>query len=346
MTITNGYIVDDVGGGIVDDGALSLDDVIVSHSAVVQSNPALSEPYGGGIYSGGSLTMTNSQVFDNVAFSRGAGICILEGTTTHLTKVLIESNSISGTGGNGGGIYLESKSGEPSILTLDQVTLSYNNAEADGGGLYAQPYATVTINNSTINSNTAPSYGAGIYSDQNTTLNMTNDTVTWNMASGGYAGGIFIYGSATLTNVTVAGNSAYIVGGVQNYGSGVVNLSNTIISGNTASASSPDCAGTLNSLDYNLIQNDTTCIISGTTTHYKAGVSANLATLAMNGGPTATMALLPGSPAIDAGNDAVCAAAPVGGLDQRGIARPKGFHCDMGAYEAILFLIKLPLVIR
>jgi hypothetical protein len=58
--------------------------------------------------------------------------------------------------------------------------------------------------------------------------------------------------------------------------------------------------------------------------------------LADNGGPTPTLALAAGSPAIDAGDDVVCAADPVNGLDQRGVVRPQGTHCDIGAYELIV----------
>ena len=54
-----------------------------------------------------------------------------------------------------------------------------------------------------------------------------------------------------------------------------------------------------------------------------------LGALADNGGPTLTHALLTGSPAIDAGNDAACPA-----TDQRGVTRPQGAHCDIGSYEA------------
>jgi hypothetical protein len=60
-----------------------------------------------------------------------------------------------------------------------------------------------------------------------------------------------------------------------------------------------------------------------------------LGMLGSNGVPTQTIPLLAGSPAIDAGSDAVCAAAPVSGKDQRGIARPYGAHCDIGASEAL-----------
>jgi hypothetical protein len=57
--------------------------------------------------------------------------------------------------------------------------------------------------------------------------------------------------------------------------------------------------------------------------------------LANNVGPTQTIALPAGSAAIDEGNDAVCAAAPVYGVDQRGVTRPQGPRCDIGAYELI-----------
>jgi len=55
---------------------------------------------------------------------------------------------------------------------------------------------------------------------------------------------------------------------------------------------------------------------------------------------------LAGSPAINAGDDATCAAAPVSGLDQRGIIRPQGVHCDIGAYEKVQFTIFLPMIYR
>ena len=61
------------------------------------------------------------------------------------------------------------------------------------------------------------------------------------------------------------------------------------------------------------------------------------------------MALGPGSAAIDAANDAICAAPPVNNRDQRGIARPQGPHCDIGAYEATLQPITrvfLPMIVR
>ena len=67
------------------------------------------------------------------------------------------------------------------------------------------------------------------------------------------------------------------------------------------------------------------------------GINGNpvLGPLQNNGGPTQTMARGAGSAARDAANDAICAAPPVDNLDQRGIARPQGPHCDIGAVEQI-----------
>ena len=109
-------------------------------------------------------------------------------------------------------------------------------------------------------------------------------------------------------------------------------LENSILAGNTSAVGTgtngTDCQGTINSLDYNLIQNTSYCTLTGTTTHNLTGVSADLGPLANNGGPTQSMSLLLGSPAIDAGNNGTCVT-----NDQRGYLRPVGGTCDMGASE-------------
>ena len=99
---------------------------------------------------------------------------------------------------------------------------------------------------------------------------------------------------------------------------------------NTIIANSPtggNCSGTITDGGGNLSYPDTTC----------PGINGDplLGPLQNNVGPTETMQLSPGSAAIDAGNDAICAAAPVNNLDQRGIARPWGTHCDIGAVEQV-----------
>ena len=132
--------------------------------------------------------------------------------------------------------------------------------------------------------------------------------------------------------------------GIRQAGPGILSMENSLLAGNSSPGPTPDdCFGTIQSLDYNLIQSTAGCIINGTTTHNITGVSPQLAALAQNGGPTQSMALLPASPAIDAGNDASCAP-----TDQRGISRPQGAHCDMGAfeYQFSTYWIYLPLVLR
>lgn len=112
-----------------------------------------------------------------------------------------------------------------------------------------------------------------------------------------------------------------------NPGGATLNFKNTIIVGNRGSSIAPDCggAGTLNSQDFNLSGDSTGCTITGTVAHNQSG-DPRLAPLANNGGPTQTHGLYIGSPAVNNGDDATCHA-----IDQRGVVRPVGAHCDIGA---------------
>jgi hypothetical protein len=144
----------------------------------------------------------------------------------------------------------------------------------------------------------------------------------------------------TLNNVTITNNtsdeaSAGRAGGIASNG-GVLNLRNTIIAGNHNTAGgSPDCAGTLTSQGYNLIQSTTGCTIVGTTTGNLTGVNPLLGALANNGGLTQTHSIGSTSPARDAGNPAApgSSATACRITDQRGVSRPQGPRCDMGAFE-------------
>ena len=156
------------------------------------------------------------------------------------------------------------------------------------------------------------------------------------MENCGGGGGIYNNsGTLTLTNSTVSGNSSSCAGGGI-YNSDTVNFKNTIIAGNSTGGSAPDCLGTVTSQGYNLVQDTSGCTITGDTTGNITGQDPLLDPLALNApGTTETRALGTGSPAIDAGNPA----APGSGgnaceaTDQRGVARPGGAACDIGAYE-------------
>jgi hypothetical protein len=134
----------------------------------------------------------------------------------------------------------------------------------------------------------------------------------------------------TITDSTIAKNQAgERGGGIVAVGAVTVTLEATILAGNTAPpASGPDCRGTVDSTGHNLIETTQGCTLHSVGSD-KLNKQALLGPLHANGGPTETMALLNGSPAIDAILKSACPL-PV---DQRGVSRPQGPRCDIGAYE-------------
>ena len=276
---------------------------------------------GGGIYNGTDqmLTLTGSTVS---GVTQGAGI--VNGGTTMVTDSMIIGN----TGGNAGGIHSSQIIG--SILTVTGSTISGNTATVDGGGIRIADGGTLTVTDSTVSGNSAPVGGGIIILLSTATL--LNVTVSDNTASS-RGGGIDILGSGdgaystSLTNVTISGNSSPTGGGISNPSgqfSALVFLTNTIVADQVSGA---DCAGDpLSSGGHNL-DSDDTCNL--TDPDDLPNTNPQLGSLADNGGPTETQALLAGSPAIDAGDDGACPAA-----DQRGVSRPLGAACDIGAYES------------
>ena len=216
-------------------------------------------------------------------------------------------------GGIGGGIYNQG------TLALTDSTISANTAGDDGGGIWND--RTLILTDSTVSANTAIN-GGGI--GNGGTLTLTNSTISVNTANKG--GGIWNGNGAklTLTSSTVSNNTGGQGGGIWN--SGTADLTNTILAGNSA-PNSPDCSGTLGLSGHNLIGSGDGCTFTPASGDL-VNVNPKLGPLADNGGPTKTHALLPGSPAIDAGDDSKCPA-----IDQRGVARPQGARCDIGALE-------------
>jgi hypothetical protein len=225
-------------------------------------------------------------------------------------------------------------------LTLTNCTVSHNftaGYSAIGGGLINR--GTATLIDCTVSDNTAEGVygaaGAGVYNFD--TLTLTNCTISGNYAAsdqgGASGGGLFNGGTATLTNCTISGN---IGGGLAN--GGTVTLANTIVAGNNGA----DVAGAFTSQGNNLI--GATDGSSGWVSSDLTGTSAQplnplLAPLANYGGRTQTMALLPGSPAIDAGNNALI---PKGVTkDQRGLPRIVNGTVDIGAFESSGFTISV-----
>jgi len=285
----------------------------------------------------------------------GTGLTLLKGdgggpvlTISSGHTVAIRDLTITGGGGSlGGGVKTASN------LSLTRVAVRGNSATV-AGGIFAGSGAdiTLTIHDSVISGNHATAAiggnGGGMSADVSTTANLRNVTIAGNMANG-FGGGIYVDGAADAVNldaVTVANNFADNDADSTGTGGGAftqsdLSLRNSIVAANTdksptVPASTPDCvtdSGAVHRQGYVLIGNDTGCAFGAPDdpTGYQGDIDPLLGALAMHGGPTATMALPLGSPALDR----IPAASCTSSADQRGVPRPQptGGLCDLGAFE-------------
>jgi hypothetical protein len=298
----------------------------------------------GGIYNKGSLTLTDATVSAN----QSGGV---EGGIFNQGVLTLNNSTVSGNhsgGGVGGGIRNEG------TATLNSSIVSDNS---HGGVLNA---GALVLINSTVSGNAngyysgmVPTPAGGIHNGGGTAM-LTSSTVSGNI--GGVGGGISNAGGmVTVFNSTVSGNTAVQGGGIFLL-DGVVTLTNSTVSGNTAAEGSgiynddvpgtieiattllnDDCFGAMVSDGSNIESPGNTCGFD-TNKGDQFDVTAeqlNLGPLQDNGGPTMTHALLPGSVAIDKIPEVDCVDADGQPLttDQRGVARPQGPACDVGAFE-------------
>jgi predicted outer membrane repeat protein len=356
LTITHGR-----SNGIFNSGSLELDDDVITENTAGTGGGIFNTGYGtmtlndcvvsfntaasaGGIQNQGiSMTLNNCQVVNNTARGPvggfGGGIAsLLREVVMNINNSVIANNSAER---DGGGIYSQS------MLTLTDSTVSENTAQHNGGGIINGDLGTLTVVQSTIDDNTADVGGGGVYStdmvmiSDSTIANNTatsTDMPTASAVTGG--GGVIATAGArvTIANSTIANNSTGWDGGGVEYlqpafGS-YLSLFDTIVADNSAMDGGPDAAGALTSQGHNLIGIGDGA--SGLDPSDLVGSSDQpldpmLGPLQDNGGPTQTMALLPGSPAVDAGDNGN---AP--DFDQRGpgFDRIVGGTIDIGAYEA------------
>lgn len=269
--------------------------------------------YNGGMYNyGGSPTLTNVTISGNYAWL-GGGMTNYGGSPT-LTNVTLRDNSVVT---EGGGMY--NYNGSPA---LTNVTF-YGNSAGLGGGMHTYGGGPA-LKNVTFSSNSARNHGGGMSNDGGSPA-LANVTFYSNSA-GTWGGGIFTYGGhLVLTNVTFSGNSAGWGGGVYNRNTLTSpTVSNTILWGNAGG----EVDGTSSTITDSIVQGG--CPAGWTCTNVLS-VDPQLGPLQDNGGYTETMALPANSLAIDTGG----VINPCVADDQRGVARPQGFRCDMGAYEFI-----------
>ncbi len=321
------------GGGINNAGTLTLTNTTLSGNTAGSYGPGTtSSGLGGGIYNTGTLTVTDSTVSGN-----GSGTLVLGGGIYSTGALTITGSTISnndaywnygGAGdGYGGGVY------STGALTITGSTISNNTAQAEGGGVESS--GTMNLTDSTVSGNTAFDEGGAIAIVANSlvstsvgTATISDSTISGN--NGGYdGGGIYNGGTLTVTNSTFSGNTAPHPGGAGGGGidsfAGSVSLAATIVAD---SVSGGDCSVSSAFTDggYNL-DDDGTCGLVAVTDLSDTNPQLDPSGLQSNGGPTQTIALEPGSPAIGALKSApLCASS-----DQRGVVRPT--PCDIGAFQ-------------
>ncbi len=222
-------------------------------------------------------------------------------------------------------------------LTLRGVAIQNNHAQTFGGGFYMGGRALAVID-STISGNSTNNHGGGFAANY-PAVSLVNSSISGNSA-GGFGGGF--YGrtgsnSLTASNSTISGNTAGSEGGGFRLIKSTVVLTNSILASNTAPTGAEFFGGTQGttptnvSANFSLIEGGYS--VSGTFSgsNNVFGQDPLLGQLAYNGGPTQTLALLPGSPAIDAGSNAYAPST----YDQRGPGFPRIFNgtIDIGAFE-------------
>ncbi len=299
------------------------------------------------VASNGNLTLNSLTLSNGLANNgqQGGGAIFSHGTLAVTAGTFTNNSSPSATGTSGGAI---DSSG---TLTVTTSTFSGNSAQ-EGGGVFNQNNATIT--NSTFTSNTATIYGGGASVNAAGTENLSGDTFVGNTGPGGGAldndatlnitnstfynntggvnggGAVVNFGTTTLKQSTFSGNTSPYGANVYNFTGFKLSMSMDIVAGGLVGT---NCGGLapITDLGYN-IDTGSSCGFTGTT-HSLSNTQPQLDALASNGGSTQTMALPAGSPAIDAIPTATPGCA--GTTDQRGIARPQGNGCDIGAYELV-----------
>ena len=316
------------GGGIqnANGGTVNVTNCILEANRVTVISVG-SNGFGGAIYnaSTGTINITNSTLKSNISINAKASLSF------------------------GGGIYNR-------IGTIHISNSSFEHNQADlGGAIYNYAGGMVTIIGSTFYENVATVAGGGISSVG--TVSVTNSTFYSNIASevdNGIGGGIHNQGSLNLTNSTLAGNFSNLGGGGV-AGFGAVSVKSCIIASNyggrvTVNQEAPDVYGHFTSKGFNLIGKKDGSTGFGAATDIKGTIASPLDPkldpkgLRSNGGPTQTVALLVGSPAIDKGSSVTIAGTTLT-TDQRGTGHPRTFDntsvanasggdgTDIGAYE-------------
>ena len=284
----------------VADGAV----VTIKGMTIRHGNPSSEPRSGGGIRNEGELTIEESIISHNQG-SAGGGL-FNDGRLTLINCTVSENTS------TGGDTYLECNTGGGiknmvGVATLINSTVSDNTARGKGGGLHIACQGTLVLVNSTVSGNSTNADGGGVYLDG--VGEFTNSTIANNSANNG--GGVHVDGTAEKGVVR-----------------GLLSYTNTIIADNTAGLAKygvADC----HLGDYASIGANVNNLVEDGDCDSAHSSDPQLAPLDDNGGDTRTHAPSPDSPAVNAIPAGEC----IVDTDQRGLPRPYGAGCDIGAVE-------------
>jgi CSLREA domain-containing protein len=314
--------------------------------------------YGGGLHLYGGGYLTSTLIYSNTAPIGGGVAGQYGGTLIFNSDIRWNTATAAATSPKygGGGIQHENGGG----LLLVRSAVRDNNSAGQGGGIQNND-AAATIIESTISHNTAVS-GGGIYA--NSALALVNSSLSGNNAQSG--GGVYNNTGPSsglyLHFSTVAGNSASGTGGGI-FNNGVAVIDSSILAGNSANSSTTDAtadcleSSALTFAGYSLFGSATGCSAAAPTdltvipatvfTSVLGPLEDNGGPLTASGSPALTHALLPGSLALDYLPQGSSGCGVWVDSDQRGISRPQGDNCDIGAYEREYYYeIYLPFVTR
>ncbi len=298
------------------------------------------ENIGGGMVNYyGSPTIQNTILSNNSALEKGGGMFNDHSSPT-LTGVTFDENTAGGTGGGMSNSY--------SHPILTRVTFNANSVTGGNGGAMYNDYSSPTLTSVTFSANSATAgNGGAMYNDLDSQPTLTNVTFSGNSATmdsgfnGGNGGAIYNYATTApprLTNVTFSGNQALdydalhpAYGGAMYTVAGSALITNTILWGNLPDQIYDDGSSMMlyNSVAQGGCPTGVTCssIITD---------DPLLGILGDYGGGVQTIPLLPASSALDTAHDTACPAD-----DARGVARPQGAHCDIGAFESSRFTLAI-----
>ena len=360
LTLSNVRLADNTSslyGGAV---AVAQTDLTIVNSRI-EGNTAGAEGGGGVSANSATLTLTNVDFAHNSAAGEGGGLVSWYQTAT-LTDVTLRGNE--SVGGSGGAASVRA-----GTLWGYRLRVDSNRSSGDGGGLWLWEGTVATIEDSSLRWNTQQAgYGAGLYVDAAGSVGLRDTTVAWNRGLGTSAssggGGIANFGILELTNCTVSGNRTGLLGkggGIANLDGGLLGLYNSTVAyneaavggglswettgfvdvlsalfvGNVAPGVDDSCGGNPAAALVNWSVWDDASCPAGSGVGNQSSTAVAIAPLAktctgLATELTETHAIPAASAAIDNG---IC----VGGLvlDQRGVARPQGAACDVGADEFI-----------